>query len=137
MCIGPDDGCHEVPDPIAPIEMMFVSLEPTRTPISFAIITISGPMFIDPIPCILSMPGMFCIAPGEGLACGTGMFMPGMFAMLCFPAGFFFLVAARFFCGDDFLLIPGMFCMSWAGSADATKDKISIRPASANHRDRV
>src|SRR6266536_1710731 len=79
MCIGPDDGCHEVPDHIAPIEMMFVSLEPTRTPISFAIITISGPMFIDPIPCILSMPGMFCIAPGEGLACGTGMFIPGIF----------------------------------------------------------
>jgi len=41
-----------------------------------------------------------------------GMFMPGMFAMLCFCAGFLFLVAARLFCGDDFLLIPGMFCMS-------------------------
>ena len=66
-----------------------------------------------------------------------GMFMPGMFAMLCFLAGFFFLVAARFFCGDDFLLIPGMFCMSWASSADATKDKMSIKPAIANHRDRV
>src|SRR6266704_1753717 len=113
MCIGPDDGCHEVPDPIAPIEMMFVSLEPTRTPISFAIITISGPTFIDPIPCILSMPGMFCIAPGEGLACGTGMFIPGMFICvggdaaggapgeglacgICIP-GIFISI----FCGDD------------------------------------
>ena len=46
MCIGPDDGCHEVPDPIAPIDMTFVSLEPTRMPMSFPNITINGPMFI-------------------------------------------------------------------------------------------
>jgi len=66
-----------------------------------------------------------------------GIFMPGMFATLCFLAGFLFLVAARFFCGDDFLLIPGMFCMSSMGSAHATTNKTSIRPAIANHRDRV
>ena len=66
-----------------------------------------------------------------------GIFMPGILAMLCFLAGFLFLVAGLFFCGDDFLLMPGMFCMSWTGSACATKDKISITPAIANHRKRV
>ena len=60
MCIGPDEGCHEVPDPIAPIDEMLFSLEPTRTPMSFADMTISGPMFIEPVPDI-SMPLMPCV----------------------------------------------------------------------------
>ena len=45
----------------------------------------------------------------------AGMFMPGMFAMLCFLAGFVFEVL--FFCAAGFLLfifMPGIFCMSWA-----------------------
>jgi hypothetical protein len=27
--IGPDEGCHDVPEPIAPMDITFVSLEPT------------------------------------------------------------------------------------------------------------
>ena len=39
------------------------------------------------------------------------MVMPGMFAMLCFLAGFLFEVL--FFCAAGLLLlIPGMFCIS-------------------------
>src|SRR6266705_2066149 len=73
MCIGPDDGCHEVPDPIAPIDMMFVSLDPTRRPISFPFITINGPLFIF-IP-LVSMPGICPIGLAEGLAEGMGIFI--------------------------------------------------------------
>jgi len=36
-----------------------------------------------------------------------GMFMPGMFAMLCFWVGFFFLVEVRFFCGAG-IFMPGI-----------------------------
>jgi hypothetical protein len=56
MCIGPDDGCQEVPDPIAPIDMTFESLDPTRMPMSLPDITISGPRFIEPIPGMFSVP---------------------------------------------------------------------------------
>ena len=61
------------------------------------------------------------------------MLIPGMLAMLCFLDGFLFLVAVLFFCGVGFLLMPGMFCMSWP-AAHATKDKIRIRHAIANNR---
>src|SRR5215813_11504135 len=72
MYIGPDDGCQAVPEPIAPIDMTFVSLEPTRIPRSLPIMTISGPMFIEPMPCI---PSIWPIAFGDGLAIGIGMFI--------------------------------------------------------------
>src|SRR5438445_405962 len=121
MCIGPDDGCHDVPDPIAPIDMRFLSLDPTRIAMSLSLITINGPIFIDPMPGILPMPGMFCIPPGDGLAPGIclcipdmfipGMFMSGMFAMLCLLALGFFLVVVLFFCPLLPIFIPGMFCM--------------------------
>src|SRR5438128_2156651 len=136
MCIGPDDGCQVVPEPIAPIDTTFVSLEPTRISMSLAFIIISGPMFMDPIPCMLSMPGifipgMFCI-PGfiverDRLLLRRclvrwvldifmpGIFIPGMFAILCFFAAGFFLDALRFFC--ELLLptfIPGIFFISCA-----------------------
>ena len=62
------------------------------------------------------------------------MLIPGMLAILCFLVAFPFLAAALFFCGVDFLLMPGMFCMSWP-AAHATKDKIRIRPAIANNRE--
>ena len=75
MCIGPEAGCQLVPDPIAPIDMTLVSLDPTRMPMSLFIITISGPMFIEAIPGALSMPFIPPICPGEGLAPGIGMFM--------------------------------------------------------------
>src|SRR2546430_13466943 len=75
MCIGPDDGCQVVPEPIAPMDMMFVSLDPTRIPMSLPFITISGPMFIELIPGVLSMPFIPPISPGEGLAIGIGMFI--------------------------------------------------------------
>src|SRR6267154_5741834 len=75
MCIGADEGCQEVPDAIAPIDRRFLSLAPTRILISLSVITNSGPIFIEPIPCLFSVPGMFPIAPGEGLAPGVGMFI--------------------------------------------------------------
>lgn len=68
MCIGPDDGCQVVPDPIAPIEIMLVSLDPTRMPMSLPFITINGPMFIFIPP--ISMPGIAPIGLDEGLAIG-------------------------------------------------------------------
>src|ERR1044072_2719061 len=70
MCIGPDDGCHAVPDPVAPIEMTFVSLEPTRMPISSSFITMSDPTSKPlPAPCICSVP------LDEGLTIGWGVFI--------------------------------------------------------------
>src|SRR5215218_1160342 len=41
MLIGPDAGCHDVPDPIAPIDITLCALEPTRTPMPSSDITIS------------------------------------------------------------------------------------------------
>src|ERR1051326_2299015 len=70
MCIGPDAGCQDVPGPIAPIEIRFVSLEPTRIPMSSPFITTSGPMSIAPIVCI---PSIWPVAFGEGLALGIGI----------------------------------------------------------------
>src|SRR5512138_1651524 len=72
MCIGPDDGCHDVPDPIAPVEIRFVSLEPTRIPMSSPSITTSGPISIEPMSC---MPSIWLMEPEEGLALGIGIFM--------------------------------------------------------------
>src|SRR5207247_1253792 len=100
MCIGPDDGCQEVPDPICPIDMMFVSLDPTRMPMPFPFITINGPIFIESIPAMFPVPFIPPICPGEGLAVGIGIFifcsgepcglgeavgicMPGMFICVC------------------------------------------------------
>src|SRR5690349_5643292 len=78
MYIGADEGCHEVPEPIAPIDIMLCSLEPTRIPISSSLMTSNGPMsiFMPPI----SIPGIFIpgICPtglAEGLAEGIGMFI--------------------------------------------------------------
>jgi hypothetical protein len=74
MCIGPD---QVVPDPIAPMDIMLVSLDPTRMPISLPFITINGPIFIFIPP--VSMPGIPPMGLGigldEGLDEGIGMFM--------------------------------------------------------------
>jgi hypothetical protein len=43
------DGCNEVPDPIADIDITLVSLEPTRIPIPSFVITNNGPMSIESI----------------------------------------------------------------------------------------
>src|SRR5205814_7830694 len=100
MCIGADEGCQEVPDPIAPIDIKFVSLDPTRMLMSLPFITNSGPIFIEPMPGMPSMPFIPPIAPGEGLAMGIGIFifcsgeacgfgeatgicMPGIFICVC------------------------------------------------------
>ena len=80
MCIGADEGCHDVPEPIAPIGIRFVSLNPTRMLMSLPFMTISGPMFIEPIP---GMPFIPPMAPGEGLAPGIGIFIPGIFIGGC------------------------------------------------------
>jgi len=107
MRMGPDDGCHDVPDPIAPIDMIFVSLEPTRIPMSLPLITISGPMLMGPIRPMSSIPFIPLIAPGEGLAPGTGMFISS------FGCG----EACEF--GDaDGICIPGMFISIFCGDAD-------------------
>lgn len=62
---------------MGPIDMMLVSLAPTRMPMSFPFITINGPMFMFIPP--MSMPGIAPIGLGngldEGLADGIGMFM--------------------------------------------------------------
>ena len=73
MCIGPDDGCQAVPDPIAPIDIRFVSLDPTRMLMSFSVVTINGPMFIVMPP--MSIPGICDIGLADGLADGIGMFI--------------------------------------------------------------
>src|SRR6266705_4153051 len=132
MCIGADEGCHEVPDPIPPIAIKFVSLDPTRMLMSLLFITNSGPIFIEPMPGIPSMPFIPPIWPGEGLAAGIGMFifcsgeaagicMPGMFIWVCGDAegevdGICICMPGMFICvcGDaegeaDGICIPGMF----------------------------
>src|SRR6266404_3052411 len=75
MCIGPDDGSQVVPDPIAPMDMMLISLAPTRMPISLPFITINGPISIELIPGMFPMPFIPPISPGEGLAMGIGIFI--------------------------------------------------------------
>src|SRR5438876_5288549 len=75
MCIGADDGCQVVPDPNAPMEMMFVLLEPTRIPMSLPFMTINGPMFIEPVPGMFFMPFIPPISPGKGPAIGIGIFI--------------------------------------------------------------
>jgi len=92
MDIGADDGCHEVPDPIASIDIKFFSLEPIRMPISSPFIT-SGPLFMLPPICVPGIwfgpgdaagTGMFIFICGEGDALGdaSGICMPGMFCSL-------------------------------------------------------
>src|SRR5882724_3339126 len=115
MCIGADEGCQEVPDAIAPIDRRFLSLAPTRILISLSVITNSGPIFIEPIPCLVSMPGMFPIAPGEGLAPGVGIFI----SIFCGdapgdPEGIGMFISI--FCGEacgfgeaDGICMPGIF----------------------------
>ena len=71
MCIGAEEGCQDVPEPIAPIDIVFLSLEPTRTPMSSFVITIKAPMFMDPV-CI---PGIWPIGLDAGLAEGIGIFI--------------------------------------------------------------
>src|SRR6266849_5974096 len=136
MCIGPDDGSQVVPDPIAPMDMTFVSLPPTLIPMSLPFITINGPISIEPIPGMFSMVFIPPISPGEGLAMGIGIFifcsgeacgfgeavgicMPGIFICVCGDAegdacgicipGIFIC-----FCGDVEgvacgICIPGLF----------------------------
>jgi hypothetical protein len=55
--------------------MTFVLLEPTRMPMSLPDITINGPIFIERIPGMFSMPFIPPISPGEGLAAGIGIFI--------------------------------------------------------------
>ena len=93
MCIGPDEGCHAVPDPIAPIDITFVSLEPTRMPMSLPSITTSGPISIDSIGCIPSIwllgdglaIGMLIFCSGDGEA--AGICIPGVCRWGCVPDG--------------------------------------------------
>jgi len=131
MCIGADDGCQEVPEPIAPIDMMFVSLEPTRIPISLPDITISGPMFISPVPDLRSMPFISPIALGEGLAAGIGIFIsifPGKAAGEGAAIGIFISICEGEACavgeGEAAgICIPGIFICSCWREACGTVDR--------------
>jgi len=119
MRIGPDEGCHEVPDPIAPIDMMFVSLEPTRIPISFPLTTNSGPMFVFVPP--IFIPGICAIGLADGLTDGIGIFISfcgdgaGVTEGICIPGMSFmglgegeaFGVGDGFACGAG-IFMPGM-----------------------------
>jgi hypothetical protein len=67
MYIGLEAGCHDVPEPIAPIEIMFVSLEPMPIPMSSPRIISSGPMSIS---CISSVAGIACVGDGAGELAG-------------------------------------------------------------------
>ena len=116
MCIGPDDGSQVVPDPIAPMDMTFVSLPPTLIPMSLPFITINGPISIEPIPGMFPMPFIPPISPGEGLAMGIGIFIfcsgvPcgfGEAAGICMP-GIFICVCGGAEGDDCGICIPGMF----------------------------
>ena len=70
MYIGDEDGKRDVPEPIALIDVMFVSLEPTRMPMLLSFITSNEPMFM---PDILSTGIDAGLA--AGLAEGIGMFI--------------------------------------------------------------
>jgi hypothetical protein len=70
MYIGPEEGCHSVPDPIEPIDMTFVSRDPTRIPMSLPVMTINGPIFMEPVPFILSIAGIWLMGLAAGLADG-------------------------------------------------------------------
>jgi len=107
--MAPDEGCHDVPDPIAPIGITFLSLDPMRTPMSFPFMTISGPIFIEPIPGIPSVPFIPPIWPGEGLAIGIGIFI------FCSgePCGL----------GEEFGIMAGIFIWVWG---DAEGDACGI-----------
>src|ERR1700754_1642974 len=65
MYIGDEAGCQDVPEPIAPIEVMFDSLEPTRMPMSSPSINRSGPISIRCVPSVSSIAGI-----GDGEAAG-------------------------------------------------------------------
>src|SRR6516165_877565 len=75
MFTGVDIGCHDVPEPIWPMNITFVSLALTRTAISSPEISLKGLMFVF-IPGMFSMPFIFSIAPGDGLE--FGIFIRGM-----------------------------------------------------------
>src|SRR6266496_3562273 len=116
MCIGPDDGCQAVPDPMAPIDVMLVSLDPTRMPMSLPFITINGPIFMF-IP-LMSMPGIWPMGLADGLAEGIGMFISifcsgeacgfGEAVGICIP-GMFICVFGDTEGEDCGICIPGIF----------------------------
>src|SRR6266536_4816101 len=136
MCIGPEEGCHEVPEPMAPIDIMFPSLEPTRIPMSSPDITINGPMFVVAIPgmpamsffassdgwplagAFMSIPGIsLCDVLGEALGAAAGIFIPGCISCEGFGAG------------EDTpagIFIPGLISCDGLGEGDATAAGIFI-----------
>src|SRR6185369_10275984 len=83
MCVGPDVGCHDVPEPIADIGVALVLFEPTRIAMSSPAITSNVPGFSPPD---ISMPGMSsgigfvsfafsgaCMCPGVGEGTAPGL----------------------------------------------------------------
>jgi hypothetical protein len=72
MYIGADEGCQDVPDPMAPIDIEFFSLNPTRIPMSSPFINTSGPMFIL-VPAVF-ISGIW-LAVGDAVGEGIGIFI--------------------------------------------------------------
>jgi hypothetical protein len=146
MCIGADEGCHDVPDATVPIDITFFSLDPTRTPMSSFAITSSGPMFIEPV----RIPGIWPIGLAEGLADGMGMFIcvdgdcEGEAAGICPPGifisgvGFGGAVDGDFGdgIGEDFgagIFIPGICCdLVCAAHTTSIRLKAETKPTVRN-----
>lgn len=144
--MGADEGCHDVPEATAPIDITFLSREPTRTPMSVSVITINVPMFIDPV-CI---PGIWPIGLAEGPADGIGIFIcvdgdcEGEAAGICTPGifisgvGFGVAVDGDFGggTGEDFgagIFIPGICCdLVCAANTTSIRLKAETKPAALN-----
>src|SRR3712207_6407585 len=72
MPAGPAAGCHEVPDPIAPIDIRLCALEPTRMLMPSSDITISpspSAVFDSAAPAVVCPA---CDSPGVGDGEGVG-----------------------------------------------------------------
>src|SRR5262245_2772350 len=93
MYMGEEDGNSAVPEPMALIDIRFLSFPPTRMPMSSPFITSNVPMSIFMPP--MFMPGIWPMGLAPGLADGigififpgdgeaAGMFIPGMSACMC------------------------------------------------------
>jgi hypothetical protein len=128
--IGVEAGAQEVPDAIWPIEITFVSLEPTRILMFWPDITSSGPISIEPVPGMPATPFTFSDAPGfispglsPELAAGMGMsIFSGEATGDAAGIGIFI----SFFCCEEVcgigevagICIPGIFISIALGDAD-------------------
>jgi hypothetical protein len=135
MYIGADEGCQDVPEPIAPIDVTLVPLEPTRIAMSLPDITSRGPISIAPpfdmsMPGIVAgifMPGVWVCGDSLGVAEGMGIFMSifsgdaggfgdGELVGICIPG---ICVPGVWVCGDSLGVAEGMGIFRSIFSGDA------------------